>query len=757
MKKFFLPALLVLTFVTSALKSQPSFPVPGQVYISSVVPRIDIIIHPDSLAWIYANVESDREFRATFIFNNGTLHDTIHDIGFRLRGNTSRYAQKKSFKVSFNTFISGRKYYGLEKLNLNGEHNDPSVIRARIVWDIFNQSRVPVPRSNHVRVYINNNYYGVYINVEHIDENFVKLRYGNNDGDLYKCLWPADLAYLGSNPDLYKIMSGGRRVYELKIQENDNYTSIANFINVLNNTPISQLPCALEKVFNVQDYLKIAAIDILTSNWDGYIFNKNNFYLYQNTSTGLFEYIPYDVDNTFGIDWFNIIWSNRNIYNWFNTATGEQRPLFTRLMQVPEYKAQFTYYLKKAISQVTATQLLIDSINTIRNMITPFVATDPYYPRGYGYNINSFNNSYTQAIGAHVPIGLFPYISARNTSALAQAITANAAPMIKYISHNSPRPGQQIIVTAFIEDEDPAPVAMIEYKVNIGTWIVATMHDDGVHGDGAPNDKTFGFMLEGLAANTLFEFRVRYNDSNNNMSLKPCDPVSWLITHPSGIQLFINEFMASNSNVLADEYGEYDDWIEIYNAGSASIWLGDKYLSDNLNIPTKWAFPDTTIAAGGFLLVWADGQPTQGPMHTTYKLDKEGEKIGLFNNTQSGYALIDSYIYGPQTTNVSEERVEDGATNWIFFTSPTPNKSNHLTGTGETFGPKKNIHFWPNPIVNGKIYFNEPLTFSILDLAGKTIKCFTEVSEADIPTLNPGVYFLRTPHGSTAKVLICCN
>ena len=62
--------------------------------------------------------------------------DNFDQVGFRLRGNTSRYAQKKSFKVSMNTF-SNLKFLGLEKLNLNGEHNDPSIIRSKLCWDIF--------------------------------------------------------------------------------------------------------------------------------------------------------------------------------------------------------------------------------------------------------------------------------------------------------------------------------------------------------------------------------------------------------------------------------------------------------------------------------------------------------------------------------------------------------------------------------------------------------------------------------------------
>lgn len=193
--KRFASLIVLLLFAGAFLRSQPLFPENGQLYTDTVVPAVYITIPSDTLAWIYANPYSDREFRATFVFDNGTIRDTIQPVGFRLRGNTSRASRKKSFKISFNTFTDGGKYHGIEKMNLNGEHNDPSVMRSKIMWDILRKWNIPAPRANHVRVYINGSYYGLYINVEHIDEEFVKSRFGNNDGNLYKCLYPADLNY----------------------------------------------------------------------------------------------------------------------------------------------------------------------------------------------------------------------------------------------------------------------------------------------------------------------------------------------------------------------------------------------------------------------------------------------------------------------------------------------------------------------------------------------------------------------------------
>ncbi len=80
---------------------------------------------------------------------------------------------------------------------------------------------------------------------------------------------------------------------------------------------------------------------------------------------------------------------------------------------------------------------------------------------------------------------------------------------------------------------------------------------------------------------------------------------------PAGV--VINEFMASNATTLADEDGDYEDWIELYNPTSETVDLAGWGLSDDLDAPFKWAFsPGTTIGPGAYLLVWASGKDRTG-------------------------------------------------------------------------------------------------------------------------------------------------
>ena len=322
-----------------------------KVFDDTSVGEVKIIIDPTYLDYILAaeNSDSDSLFPATFIFKNAVIAgDTLYNVGFRIRGNTSRQSAKKSFKVDINHFVSGCQFYNLEKLNFNGEHNDPSIMRSKLCWDLFQAIGLPASRANYVKLFINDEYRGLYINVEHIDDEFVQKRFGNQNGNLYKCLYPADLDYLGSDPLYYKSKPSDRRTYDLKTNKTvDDYSDLAHFIDVLNNTPQAKLQQELEKVFHVENFLKWMALNVLVGSWDDYWYLKNNYYLYHNTSTDQFEFIPYDYDNTYGVDWVGGDWGTRDIYNWGNQS--EVRPLVTRILNVAEYKNTYTQYLSEFI------------------------------------------------------------------------------------------------------------------------------------------------------------------------------------------------------------------------------------------------------------------------------------------------------------------------------------------------------------------------------------------------------------------------
>ncbi|MFH1719464.1 MAG: lamin tail domain-containing protein, partial [Planctomycetota bacterium] len=143
--------------------------------------------------------------------------------------------------------------------------------------------------------------------------------------------------------------------------------------------------------------------------------------------------------------------------------------------------------------------------------------------------------------------------------------------------------------------------------------------------------------------------------------------------------LAINELMASNRSSIRDPQGQYDDWIEIYNYGTATINVGGMYVTDDMSNPTKWRIPSnnstaTTIRSRGYLLIWADDDTANSGLHANFKLDAGGEEIGLFD--KDGVTLIDSIVFPEQTTDISYGRYPDADESRRFFGSPSPGARN---------------------------------------------------------------------------------
>lgn len=679
-------------FFCFKLVSQNPFPANGELFRDDIVPRIDITIDPDSLKLIVdkTDIWSEHEYPADFVFDNGNIKDTIKNVGFRLRGNTSRFSQKKSFKVSFNTFEKGRKYYGVEKLNLNGEHNDPSIVRTKLCCDLAKEMGIIAPRANHVKLFINGNYFGLYINVEHIDEEFVKSRFGNNDGNLYKCTYPSDLNFKGTDPDVYKFDNDGVRVYELKTnEETDDYSDLADFIYKINFTIASKFSCELDKIFNVNDYIKIMVFDVLTGNWDNHAYNKNNFYLYHNTSTGKFEYILYDLDNTFGIDWFNIDWTARNIYSW--SKSNEKRPLFTGVMNIPVYKSIFTAQMKKSLDSVFVPARLNDYLNQKRELIRIDAAADTYRIKDYGFTYSDFYNSYDKKIDYnHVTFGIKEYISRRYFYSFTQL---NNGFLLPHMSDHIVRFTDQesLYFEAIVEN----PQLAVEIKAfydpdQNGTFAFAKMADDGIYPDKKAGDKVYCSPV--LQYDDSFNYYFSISDKDQETYLFPaCNPAEYSVQ--SGLpEIAINEFMADNDNIIQDNNGDYDDWIELYNFGNEVINLGDLYITDNKSNPLKFQLPDISLKQNEFLLLWADDEEDEGNYHCNFKLSADGEYLGIFN---SNAEMIDEHSFGPQETDRSEGRIPDGTGSFVEV-NPTPGYANKTVAVDENYD-QADFGIYPNP------------------------------------------------------------
>jgi len=138
-------------------------------------------------------------------------------------------------------------------------------------------------------------------------------------------------------------------------------------------------------------------------------------------------------------------------------------------------------------------------------------------------------------------------------------------------------------------------------------------------------------------------------------------------------RLFVNEVMPSNTAACADSFGEFDDWVELYNAGATDLDLTGYYVTDDPTAPMKVQLPAGLIVpAHGFKLLWADDQ-IQGVDHLAFKLDAQGEAFAI---SAPDATLIDSIAFGAATTDVSFARLPDGTGDFASCATPTCGAAN---------------------------------------------------------------------------------
>lgn len=159
-------------------------------------------------------------------------------------------------------------------------------------------------------------------------------------------------------------------------------------------------------------------------------------------------------------------------------------------------------------------------------------------------------------------------------------------------------------------------------------------------------------------------------------------------------QIVINEIMASNEATYPDSQGHYDDWVELYNAGTTSIDVGGMYLTDDLSEPTKWQVPTnltpvTTMSPGGYLLFWADGDLDYGWLHMGFRLSADGEEIALFDS--DGTTLVDAIEFDAQYTDVSYGRYPDGSDDLRYMSEPSPSSANREAYEGVAAAPQFSV------------------------------------------------------------------
>lgn len=142
--------------------------------------------------------------------------------------------------------------------------------------------------------------------------------------------------------------------------------------------------------------------------------------------------------------------------------------------------------------------------------------------------------------------------------------------------------------------------------------------------------------------------------------------------------------MSSNGSTIADENGDFEDWIEITNYSLLSVNLSGWYISDDLDNPTRWMFPAVTLEGGATMLIWASGKDRtnpNNPLHTNFSISADGEPLILTRADGTTQQVIEP-VRLPRDVSYGFVGLGDSGS-WFYYTSPTPGEPNRLDGYSE--------------------------------------------------------------------------
>jgi hypothetical protein len=284
------------TLTAADVKSYPGTPVYDATTIRTVFLQFESSDWEQELA-AFNNTDVDVPATATIdgkIFKN---------VGVHFRGMSSYFmvpeGRKRSLNVSFDFADGKQEFNGYKTLNLLNAASDPSFLRAVLYTEIASHY-VPTPKMNYMRVVINRESWGLYLNAEQFNKDFTRDFFKSSKGARWKTPGSpggqAGLTYLGDNPADYK------PYYEMTSKEDPQaWAALIHVFKVLSQTPPDKLESALAPIFDVDGALKFLAVEVALVNTDGYWTRASDYSLYQDEKN-IIHIVPHDVNEGIGTE-----------------------------------------------------------------------------------------------------------------------------------------------------------------------------------------------------------------------------------------------------------------------------------------------------------------------------------------------------------------------------------------------------------------------------------------------------------------------
>jgi len=691
------------------------------------------------------------------------------NVGVQFRGQTSysqvQNSQKKSFSIKTNAFVDGQHVEGYNNFNLNNSFGDPSFMREFLFYGLI-RKHVPAAKCTYVRLYINDESWGLYPSVQQLNRDFLEEWYMSDEGSNWRAdngLAPgpgtpgggwgdgtAALNYLGPNASTYQ------QYYTLKSTTMDDpWANLIQTCDVLNNTPIASLPQTLPAVLDIDRTLWVLAMENAFGDDDSYVYKgKMDYFCHWEKETGRMVIQEYDA---------NTILGNMSM-NWtpFHNSNNVNYPLLNRMLQVPAWRQRYIAHYRTILTELLNPAV----INPLVQEYAAFIDAEVQADTKKLYSYTQFLNGLTT---------LQNNVNLRRNNVLNNQELGPSQPVIQSVvattstgAWMNPVAGETIRVESAATANGGMFAMNLFYSVGwVGNFTALSMTDNGTGGDLVSGDGIFTATLPGIAAGEVVRFYIEAvrNNATRTVSYQPAGAehdvyilraeAKWL----ENATVVINEVMADNATTQSDELDEYDDWIELYNRGTEAVNLSGWYLTDNEWNLHKWIIPDgTVLQPDNYLIIWADDQPLQGDYHCNFKLSKQGESLTLLTSASE---ISDYMQFGLQQEDMGYARVPNGIGGFVIQ-EPTFASHNSPVVEGVT-EVRKGVSIYPNP-VSDRLHFRMNGFVAqraiVADMTGRVVidtAVSGSIGQIDCRLLSSGTYVLRLYHTGgmeTTRVIV---
>lgn len=232
---------------------------------------------------------------------------TIKNAGIRSRGNGSRRENKPGLRFDCDRYSAQQTFLGMKSFVLDNLVQDASMIKERIAMLLFRRMGLPAPREAHVRLFVNNQFIGLYAAVESIDKTFLGRTFGaddhggtENDGYLfeYDYLGEYRFEHLGDDLTQYAMFKPETREKDAAAKI---WGPIESMIQAINETPDNQFVSTVSTYLDLNMFARYTGIENFLAEWDGLLgaAGMNNFYFYRFEDRTQSQWLAWDKDNTF--------------------------------------------------------------------------------------------------------------------------------------------------------------------------------------------------------------------------------------------------------------------------------------------------------------------------------------------------------------------------------------------------------------------------------------------------------------------------